>query len=562
MNEETLGNIDSSSEHNSSKAKKKAAKTSRKSSDEKVKKSKKPSKKKDGKKKYKKKSEDGSDFGGGSSHLSLSVGSEFDFSSNDESSILDRHSEGGSPDQERKSQRPRRGRKSADQPRGKSKSVGILEQKQQERYLLGRDTSKSSLEAGISEHGSTEPDQIPQRPTRGKRSSDEPRYKSKSVGGLEKKKQGRYRRKNALKPPSSSAAVENENDDDSSVDISDWSSESETKKPARPKRKHALGNPKVKSKSTGPLDRKVQGAFLKILGQETSSGDDSSSGRESNRRATRPPRVRQTAAQPRVKSSSVGALDRKKQEMFLKPRKLSTGALQAKAHVERSVQESSLHMAQPSIRLALPRVKSAGALNAKPRRASLSPTRLANDPIRKWNDEPFEISLDVSPAQAMLSSGRRMSAVSQDSSDDSDDFGGPILPLPQSMRSNRAWAESKQADQLPSMDKALSARNLERNNSNEGTWHEALRDDKGQEQARKQDRKERKKQGRPTPKKMASLPQVALPLGQFTPSRQKDSKNMSQNLKALLAPGAIQDQKDKRRRGKRTSDMSKNEQEK
>jgi hypothetical protein len=512
MNQETL---DSSSEHKASKAEKKRAK-SRKSKDDKPKKPKKSSKSKEIKKKSKRKLAEGGD----SSSLSLSIGfeSEVESSSNDES-------------------RPTR-------PPGKSGA----------------------------EQGSGDSERKPQRPARGKRSADQPRVKSSSVGALDKRKHERYARKRS-----------SSDDDDSGEGISEISSENETSRLPRPPRKSGAGQPKIKSKSAGVLERQAQSLFLKRKGgdDDDASSDDDSTGRAS--RPPRPPRGRRPAAQPRIKSNSVGALDKRKQELylkkagqpsgsnFLKPRKLSSGALKAKAHVQRSVQESSLHMAQPDIKLAIPRVKSKGALNA--RRTDASPRRNAKDTLRKWNDSPFDKSpefvprstkdFDLSPPQRKAQSEIQFRGLSlatdESSSSDSDDFRGPILPLPLNLRPNREWAESKQADQMPSMDKALSARSLPLEDENNETWQEALRDDedegvgddKEREKARKRDLKERRKEGRLVPKKMNSLPEAAHPPELLTPGSHKDPKKMSRNLKALLSPGVLQDQRDRRRRERR-----------
>jgi hypothetical protein len=553
MNQETL---DSSSEHKASKAEKKRAK-SRKSKDDKPKKPKKSSKNKEIKKKSKRKLAEGGDFSIDTSSFSLSIGSEVELSSNDESrptrSPGKSGAEQGSGDPERKPQRPARGKRSADQPRVKSSSVGALDKRKHERYERKR---ASSSDDDSIEQGSGDPERKPQRPARGKRSPDQPRVKSSSVGALDKRKHERYVRKRA-----------SSSDDDSGVGISEISSENETSR-----LKSGAGQPKVKSKSAGVLERQAQSLFLKRKdgGDDDASSDDDSTGRAS--RPPRPPRGRRPAAQPRMKSNSVGALDKKKQELsgsnFLKPRKLSSGALKAKAHVQRSVQESSLHMAQPDIKLAIPRVKSKGALNA--RRTDVSPRRNAKDPLRKWNDSPLDKSpnviprstkdFDVSPPQRKAQSernfgGLRLATDSPDesSSSDSDDFRGPILPLPLNLRSNREWTESKQADQMPSMDKALSARRLPLEDDNDETWQEALRDDDDddKERARKRDRKEKRKTSGLVPKKMSSLPQAALPPELLTPSSHKDPKKMSRNLKALLSPGVLQDQKDRRRRERR-----------
>eukprot|EP00980_Cylindrotheca_fusiformis_P010154 scaffold2261_cov124-Cylindrotheca_fusiformis.AAC.2 len=399
-----------------------------------------------------------------------------------------------------------------------------------------------------------------QRARQGKKTNTQPRFKSSSLGALDKKKQGRYLRKQSIFPVVSPQPVD---DDDSSVEISDWSSEDEAKKPSRPPRKRPTGRQvRIKSRSAGPLEKQAQAAVLKIL-------SDNSSGSEQGSRPARPVRVKRTAAQPRVKSSSAGALDKKIQEQFLKPRKLSSGALQAKAHVERSVQESSLHVAQPDIRLAIPRVRSAGALNA--RRPSQSPGRINRKeagPTRKWKDTlldrvPSPKATSSSPPQRKWQSERKF-APANNESPGLEEFSGPVLPLPRNMKSRRSWGESKQADQIPSMDKALSARLLALSDADDDgdddeTWLETLRDEDDQDKARRRDREEPQRNERQKPKKMSSLPQVALPLAEFTPSGQKDSKMMSQNLKALLAPGAIQDQKEKRRRRRKKSEQNQEE---
>jgi hypothetical protein len=595
MNQETL---DSSSEHkasaSASKAEKKKAKSKKSSKDDKPKKSKKSSKTKESKegkevkKKSKRKLTEGGDLSIDSSSLSLSIGSEVEISSNDESKPArppgKSGAEQGSDDPDRKPQRPVREKRSADQPRVKSNSVGVLDKRKHERDAREK-PSPASASATSSDDESldleqalADPDRKPQRPVRGKRSADQPRYKSSSVGALDKRKHERYARKRA-----------STSDDDSGVEISEISSENETirlPREPRPPRKSGAGQPKMKSKSVGVLEQQAQSLFLKRKGgsDDDASSDDDSIGRAS--RSPRPPRGRRTTAQPRMKSNSVGALDKKKQELylkkagqpsgsnFMKPRRLSSGALKAKAHVQRSVQESSLHLAQPDIKLAIPRVKSKGALNA--RRTDASPRRNAKDPLRKWSDSPSPLDkspdgiprsmkdLELSPLQRKAQSERNFRRLplatdspDESSSSDSDDFGGPILPLPPlnlNLRSNnRDWAESKQAaDQMPSMDKALSAsaRSL-----NDETWQEALRDeddDKERERARKRYRKERRKKGRLVPKKRSSLPQAALPPELLTPNSHKDPKKMSRNLKALLSPGVLQDQKDRRRRERRT----------
>eukprot|EP00526_Cylindrotheca_closterium_P007223 CAMPEP_0113644420 /NCGR_PEP_ID=MMETSP0017_2-20120614/23381_1 /TAXON_ID=2856 /ORGANISM="Cylindrotheca closterium" /LENGTH=684 /DNA_ID=CAMNT_0000556035 /DNA_START=259 /DNA_END=2310 /DNA_ORIENTATION=- /assembly_acc=CAM_ASM_000147 len=421
-----------------------------------------------------------------------------------------------------RSQRPVRTRRGANEARYKSNSLGALEKKKhqlvmrkkasiripassRQRMLYmssdddddgGNDSSGASSSSHASEEGEMMlggpgggGDDIPSRPVRSRGGSGQAKYRSASAGVLDKNVRDRF-----LQQRMSS-------DDDSDVGGRD----DIPSRPVRSRGGGGSGQPQHRSTSTGVLDKNVRDRFLQKMsddegGRSSDGGGGTSDEGDLDGRPRRPQRVRRGSNQPRFRSNSAGALEKKKREIynsrappnganFLKPRKRSVGAIKAKETVQRSKEESSLHQAQPNIRVALPRLRSAGALNArgsgnttsrrsgrdrsipnKPLGGNLDDDDDDDDSDDPSDDDPSYAS-DDSPVDRKVQSERLLTSKwgpsdddDDSSSDDSEESGAILVtsaPLPKSFRPSRNWADkSKQLDQLPTVARTSSAQSL------------------------------------------------------------------------------------------------------
>ncbi|CAJ1940795.1 unnamed protein product [Cylindrotheca closterium] len=355
------------------------------------------------------------------------------------------------------------------------------------------------------------------RPVRTRRDPNQARYKSNSLGALDKKKQQMLlRKKQSIRIPAASRQNMRYMSSDDEDDLSDASNGSDNEgqmalggddiptmpsrdRAPRPARARRPGGQKFRSTSAGVLDKNVRDRFLKKLGDEeddggernNSDGGTSDEGEVEDERPRRPQRVRRGSNQQRFRSTSAGVLDKKKRDVynaknspptganFIKPRKRSVGAIKAKETVERSMAESSLHQAQPNIRVALPRLRSYGALNA--RGSGSTTSRRSSRDRSVVNGSDSDASSD-SQEDRMVQSERLLRTdwvddKGGDDDDDDDDSSSDgsaesevILvesaALPKSFRPSRKWADaSKELDQLPSVTRTSSAQSLPGNSN-------------------------------------------------------------------------------------------------
>ncbi|KAL3932429.1 MAG: hypothetical protein SGBAC_010852 [Bacillariaceae sp.] len=364
-----------------------------------------------------------------------------------------------------------------------------------------------------------------QRPARVRKGPNDARYKSDSLGALDKKKhQLVMRKKQSIRIPAGSRQrmryMSSDDEGDASSAASSSAHESEEGEmtlggddipslpsrtrgsgngsgegemalggdeiPSHPVRTRGTGQPKFRSTSAGVLDKNLRDRMLQKLSDDEARRQDGGTSEEDEvpDRPRRPQRVKRGSNQPRFRSTSAGALEKKKNQMynsrappngsnFLKPRKRSVGAIKAKETLQRSEEESSLHQVQPNIRVALPRLRSAGALNARTSGSTTSrrSSRDRNIPQHSDSDRSESPADRKVQSERVLRVGLGASIDDDDSSSDasaeSEVIVVPSAPLPKSFRPTRNWADaSKQLDQLPSVTRTSSAQSLPGNNQN------------------------------------------------------------------------------------------------